>query len=217
MAAGFAAPPAKARGRGPQSAISLDLLKHGGREMAIKPNDPPLEQNEDELAPPVAFTVMHSGEPPAQSLESAGAPDVEAALDVESDLEETNGAPAEIDEDGGAAGEERVADTPEAVVRDQALATAFEQNFAATRDRMIAINVKVLQAFLANAETNLDFLAALPSVKSLSELIALQSQFASKQVDALARPAAEIGAMTQDTMARTVDAMRNQVRRPIRN
>jgi hypothetical protein len=186
-------------------------------EMAIKPDDPPLEQNEDELAPPVAFTLIHSDESPA--LESAGAPDVEAALDVESDLEETNGAPAEVDTDGDAAGEERVAVAvaPAAVIRDQALATAFEQNFAAARDRMIAINVRVLQAFLANAETNLDFLAALPSVKSLSELIALQSQFASRQVDAMVRPAAEIGAMTQDTMARTVDAMRNQVRRPVRN
>jgi hypothetical protein len=186
-------------------------------EMATKPNSPPLEQNEDELAPPVAFTVIHSDESPAESLESAGASDVERALDVESDLEETSGAPAGVDKDRSAADAEGAADAPTAGVREQASATAFEQNFAAARDRMIAINVKVLQAFLANAETNLDFLAALPSVRSLSELVALQSKFASKQVDAMVRPAAEIGAMTQDTMARTVDAMRNQVKRPVRN
>jgi hypothetical protein len=82
---------------------------------------------------------------------------------------------------------------------------------------MVAVNVKVLQAFLANAETNLDFLAALPSVRSLSEFVALQSQFASKQVDAMVRPAAQIGALTQNTMASAVDVMRNQITRSVRN
>jgi hypothetical protein len=176
-------------------------------EMATEPKDSNSTQIEAELAPPVAFTVIHSEESAAEGLESAAPSDIEGGPDQP----ETNSAPApEMQEGAPAGGEEKAADSRTARDGPKAPATAFDQNFAAARDRMIALNVKVLQAFLANAETNLDFLAALPSVRSLSELIALQSKFASKQVDAMARPAAEISAMTQGAMKNALEAMRNQ-------
>jgi hypothetical protein len=196
-------------------------------EMATEQKDAPSAQIESELAPPVAFTIIHSDdsaaethEPPSLSdvegaLDIEAAPDVEGAPDVEPDQAETNGASAAEFQQDETPSEDRVADGPTAAVHE--LGAAFERDFAAVRDRMVAVNVKVLQAFLTNAEMNLDFLAALPSVRSLSELIALQSKFASKQVDAMVRPAAEIGVMTQNTMASAVDAMRNQTARSVRN
>jgi hypothetical protein len=186
-------------------------------EMGTEPKDAPSEQdaqsaeNEVAPAPPAAFTVIHSDESAAGSLESSGAPV------VESHLEATSGAPAAGIEQDSPAGEDEVAYATAAAIRDKASATAFEQNFATARDRMVAINVKALQAFLANAETNLDFLAALASVRSLSELIALQSRFAYRQVDAIMRPAAEISAMTQKTMASTVESVTEQITRSVKN
>jgi hypothetical protein len=179
-------------------------------EMATEPKDALSAQIESTIAPPVAFTVIHSDESAGESPEATGAPD------SDSTPAETIGASVEIQE-ADRVGEDEAAEAPPATVRNKASATAFEQNFAASKDRMVAINIKVLQAFLANAETNLDFLTALPSVRSLSELIALQSEFACKQVDAMVRPAAEIGAMTQNTMASALDAMRNQITRSVRN
>jgi hypothetical protein len=193
-------------------------------EMATEQKDAPPAQIESELAPPVAFTVIHSDESAADPLEPArlsdvdGEPDIEGAPDVEPDRAETTSASTtETESEVRADVEDAVVDAPTAPVRHQALANAFEPDLAAARDSMVAVNVKVLQAFLTNAETSLDFLAALPSVKSLSELIALQSKFASKQVDALMRPAAEIGAMTQTTMVNTFGATRNQITRSVGN
>lgn len=174
--------------------------------MATEPKDSNSTQIEAELAPPVAF--IDSDESAVKSLESTG------GRDSESNPAETNGASAEIEQGRHIAGEE-AADAPTLAVRNKSSRAAFEQNFAAVRDRMLAINAKVLQAFLANAEANLDFLMALPSVRSLSELIALQSEFGCKQVDAMAKPAAEIGVITQNTMASALDAMRNQITRSV--
>jgi len=79
---------------------------------------------------------------------------------------------------------------------------------------MVAINVKVLQAFLSHAETNFDFLPALSSIRSFPES-PWQSDFAGKQGDAMVRPCGgEIGAMTQSLMASAVGSMRGQTRRP---
>lgn len=158
--------------------------------MATEPKDAPSAQIESALAPPVAFTIIQSDASRDESVEPAVAPEPNDAF--RADIE---GAAAKEDD------------------RTAAPASAFEQDFTAARDRMIAINVKILQASLTNAETTLDFLAALPSVRSVTELIALQSKFASKQVDAMVGPAAEIGAMTQNTMTSTVDSMRNRITR----
>lgn len=175
--------------------------------MATEPKDFPSTQIESTLTPPLAFRIIHSGESAAEGPESAGLADIKDAPDQR----ETNGAPAtEMQEGAHADDKEEALDSQTARVDPKALAAAFEQDFVAVRDKMIAANMKVLQAFLANAEANLDFLVALPSVRSFSELIALQSKFACKQVDAMVRPAGEIGAMPQKTMMSAVEAMRSE-------
>src|SRR5574340_1154840 len=55
-------------------------------------------------------------------------------------------------------------------------ANAFEQSFAAAKDGAVAINAKALEALRANAEANFDFMKATFRVKSLSDLVALQSE-----------------------------------------
>lgn len=191
--------------------------------MTTESKDAPSEQSEAELAPPLAFTVIHSSQSAAESPVSAADQDVESAPEGESDLvesglPETSGASAaETRQSSRADAEKAVADAPAVAVRiNRAKAPAGFEDFAAARDQMVAINVKAFQTFLANAETSLDFLTALASAKSLSELIALQSRFAYKQIDAMMRPAAEISAMTQKTMANAVESMRDQVTRSVK-
>ena len=90
-------------------------------------------------------------------------------------------------------------------------ASAFELSLAAARDGALAINTKAFEALRANAEANFDFLRAAFAAKSLSDLVALQAEFARKQVEAVAGQTKDIGALTQKTVAETVEPIREQV------
>jgi phasin len=90
-------------------------------------------------------------------------------------------------------------------------ATAFEMSFTAAKDGVIAINAKAFDALRANTEANFDFMKASLAVKSFSDLIALQSEFARKQVDAITVQAKDIGALTQKTVANTFEPIKDQV------
>jgi phasin len=90
-------------------------------------------------------------------------------------------------------------------------ANAFEQSFAAAKDGVIAINAKALEALRANTEANLDFIKACFAVKSLSDLVALQSEFARKQVDTVAVQIKDLGALTQKAMADTIEPVKERV------
>jgi phasin len=90
-------------------------------------------------------------------------------------------------------------------------ASAFELSLAAARDGALAINTKAFEALRANAEANFDFLKAAFAAKSLSDLVALQAEFARKQVEAVTGQTKDIGALTQKTVAETVEPIREQV------
>jgi hypothetical protein len=57
-------------------------------------------------------------------------------------------------------------------------AKAFELSFAAAKDGVVAFNTKAFSAVRANTEANLDFAKALLTAKSVSDFVALQSDFA---------------------------------------
>lgn len=95
-------------------------------------------------------------------------------------------------------------------------ANAFEQSFAAAKDGVIAINAKALEALRANAEANLDFVKACFAVKSLSDLVSLQSEFARKQVDTVAVQFKDLGALTQKAMVETIEPVKDQVAKTFR-
>ncbi len=90
-------------------------------------------------------------------------------------------------------------------------ANAFELSFAAAKDGVIAINAKALEALRANTEANFDFVKASFAVKSLSDLVALQTEFARKQVDAVTVQAKDIGAIAQKAMVETIEPIKEQV------
>ena len=88
---------------------------------------------------------------------------------------------------------------------------ALEQSFAAAKDGVIAINAKAFEALRANAEANFEFMKASFAVKSLSDLVALQSEFTRKQVDAVTGQAKDIGALTQKTVADAIEPLKDQM------
>ena len=90
-------------------------------------------------------------------------------------------------------------------------ANAFESSFAAAKDGVLAINVKALEALRANVDANFDFVKAAFSARSLSDLVALQSEFTRKQVEAVTGQSKEIGAMAQKLMSQAADPLKNQV------
>jgi len=90
-------------------------------------------------------------------------------------------------------------------------ANAFEQSFAAAKDGAVAINVKAIEALRANAEANFDFMKATFRVKSLSDLVALQGEFARKQVEAVTGQVKDIGTLTQKAVAEAYAPIKDQV------
>ena len=60
---------------------------------------------------------------------------------------------------------------------------AVEASYDAARDGVVALNVKAIEALKAGADANFDLIASLASAKSVSELVALQSEFARKRFE----------------------------------
>jgi phasin len=90
-------------------------------------------------------------------------------------------------------------------------ANAFEVSFAATKDGALAINAKALEVMRANADANFDFWKAMFSVKSLPDLITLQTEFARKQAETITSQTKDFGAMAQKAMADAVQPIKEQV------
>jgi phasin len=95
-------------------------------------------------------------------------------------------------------------------------ASAFEMSFAAAKDGALAINAKSFEALRANAEANFDFLKAVFGAKSVSDVIALQAEFARKQVETMSGQTKDIGALTQKAMTNAVEPIKEQVAKSFR-
>ena len=90
-------------------------------------------------------------------------------------------------------------------------ASAFEVSFAAAKDGALAINAKALEAMRANAGANFDFWKAMFAVKSLPDLITLQTEFARKQVETMTSQTKDFGVLAQKAMADAVEPIKEQV------
>ncbi len=106
--------------------------------------------------------------------------------------------------------ESRAAFVKAKVSADEA-ASAFEQSFTAAKDGVIAINAKALEALRSNTEANFEFMKASFAVKSIADLVAQQSEFTRKQVDAMSGQAKDIGALTQKTVADAFEPLKDQM------
>jgi phasin len=92
-------------------------------------------------------------------------------------------------------------------------ASAFEVSFAAAKDGAFAINTKAFEAMRVNADANFDFLKAVFAVKSLPDLITLQTDFVRKQVETMTGQSKDFGALAQKAMAGAVEPIKEQVAR----
>ena len=76
---------------------------------------------------------------------------------------------------------------------------------------MIAFNAKALAAVRANAEANFDFVKASLAVKSVTDLVALQSDFARKQTDAVVVQFKDLAELAKKTVVETIEPIKDQV------
>jgi phasin len=153
----------------------------------------------------------------AQTSPARPEPVIELAADVPEPAEfsATVAPVAEIQRTVRAVVEKSVVDSRAAFAKAKAsadeAASAFEVSFVAAKDGVLAINAKAFEALRANAEANFDYVKASLAVKSLSDLIALQSEFARKQVDAITSQVKDIGALAQKTMTEASEPIKEQV------
>ena len=92
-------------------------------------------------------------------------------------------------------------------------ASAFEVSLAAAKTGALAINTRAFEALRVNADANFDFLKAAFAVKSLPDLITLQTEFARKQVETMTGQSKDFGALAQKAMADAVEPIKEQVAR----
>jgi phasin len=166
---------------------------------------PPTESESDEalVAPRAVFVMPRESTRDAETSSPAkGA--FAAALPVEEIEQSFRG----VLEKGVA--ESRAAFAKVKTTADEA-ASAIEVSFAAAKEGALAINAKGFEALRANADANFDFLKAVFAARSLSDVIALQAEFARKQVDTFTSQTRDLGALTQKTIADAVEPIKEQV------
>jgi phasin len=92
-------------------------------------------------------------------------------------------------------------------------ASAIEVSFAAAKDGALAINAKAFEALRANADASFDFLKAAFAVKSLPDLVTLQTEFARKQAETISSQTKDFGALAQKAVADAVEPLKEQAAR----
>lgn len=60
---------------------------------------------------------------------------------------------------------------------------AVEASYGATRDGVVAFNVKTIEAIKADADANFELIKSLAAAKSVAELVTLQTEFARKRFE----------------------------------
>jgi phasin len=95
-------------------------------------------------------------------------------------------------------------------------ASAFEVSLTAAKDGVSAINAKIFEALRTNADANFDFMKAVFAVKSLPDLVTLQTEFARKQVEAISGQTKDLGVLAQKAMADAVEPIKQQVSKSLK-
>ena len=111
--------------------------------------------------------------------------------------------------------EKAVVDTRAAFVKAKAsaeeAANVIELSLNAAKDGVVAFNAKAFAAARANAEANLEFVKASFAAKTVSDLVALQSEFAKKQADAVVVQFKDLAEIAQKTVVETIEPLKERV------
>jgi phasin len=122
---------------------------------------------------------------------------------------------AEIQENVRKVVEKTVSDAREAYAKAKSAAEeatgALETSFAAAKTGLVEINTKALEAIRANVEANFDFVHSLVGAKSVSDLVALQTEFTRKQIETVTGQAKEFGALAQKVANDSTAPIKDQV------
>lgn len=132
-------------------------------------------------------------------------------------------APAAIDqmqENVRKAVEKSVADTRAAFAKVKTAADeatgALESSYSTASKGVVTFNTKTLDVLRANAEANFDFVKAVINARSVSEFVTLQSEHASKQIEAMNAQVKEIASLAQKIAADSVEPIKSQVAKTFR-
>jgi phasin len=147
-------------------------------------------------------------------LASAPVPAISAPT-VEKVAETVSAPAADIQQNVRKAFEKGVVETRAAYAKVKAAAEetsgALETSAATAAKGVVEFNTKTLDVLRANAEANFDFFRAVIGVKSLSELVTLQTEHVRKQGEAVTAHAKEISALGQKIAAASVEPIKSQV------
>jgi phasin len=95
-------------------------------------------------------------------------------------------------------------------------ATAFEASYATIKSGALQLNTKALEALQAGAEAHFAFVKSAFSVKSPSDLVTLQTEFARKQIEMMTAHAKAMGELAQKVATDTVEPIKAQVAKTFR-
>jgi phasin len=157
-----------------------------------------------------------SAEKVASAVESAlSAPAIAASLAEVTKAFEAPAAPvAEVQEKVRAMLEKGLIETRASYAKAKNAADeasgALETSFTNAKTGLVEMNVKALEALLASAHANFDFLKSIFQVKSTADFVTLQSEFARKQVELLTGQSKEFGALAQKVANDTVEPLKAQ-------
>ena len=143
-----------------------------------------------------------------------------AAADIRKAVETSSAPVAEMQENMRKAVEKSVIDAREAYAKAKTAAeeatSALESSLAAAKTGLAEINPKALDAMRLNVEATFDFAHALIGVKSVSDFVALQSEFTRKHIEAVTGQAKEFGTLAQKVANDSTAPIKDQVARSLK-
>jgi phasin len=90
-------------------------------------------------------------------------------------------------------------------------ASALESSFTTAKTGAMELNAKTLEAMKSTAEANFEFMKSAFAVKSPSEYVALQTEFARKQIEAAQTHAKAFGELAQKIATDSISPIKAQV------
>ena len=191
------------------------IMRHASREdpvSALASAEAAPEPAVEAVVAPRAVFVMHraaADSPPGAAMDSAAPEACSPPAAAESAADLSQAARAEPEK---GVGQSRAPIGDARTAFEEGL-SALENGSAAARDYMLAIQAKSFEALRAQVEANGDFAKAALGVKSLPDLLSLESEWARKQAAATIAQARDVQALALKAIA---DALGPRATGPIR-
>ena len=94
--------------------------------------------------------------------------------------------------------------------------SALDSSYAAARDGMAQFNVQAIEALKADAEANFALITSLVSVKSISDMVTLNTEFLRKRFEEATARAKTFSEMARKVAEEAVSPIRDQVAKTVK-